>query len=86
MPVRDGGSVTPPSVPVVDVERWSALLDGRVDGAERDHVIEELAKAPDAMLSAFCDAVHVIREAEITRLRVPSCSLFPDGFFGSGCW
>jgi hypothetical protein len=82
----DGRSLLLSSEPAVDAQRLSAMLDGGIDGEDRDAAVEELANASDAVLSAYCDAVHVVREAETPRTRVPSCSPFSDGYFGSGCW
>jgi hypothetical protein len=47
----------------VDAERVASLLDGRVRGAARDELLEQLL-ASDDDYHAFADAAAVLREAE----------------------
>lgn len=49
--------------PAMDPQRIAAMLDGRLDAADRQRLIEELAASDDA-LGAYADAAAVLRELE----------------------
>jgi len=49
--------------PTVDARRVAALLDGRLDGAERQQLLAELG-ASDEALGAYADAAAVLAELE----------------------
>lgn len=59
----DGGGIPAAGQVTVDPERVAALLDGRLDAAQRAEVLAQLEASPEA-LEAYADAVAVLRELE----------------------
>ena len=50
--------------PPMDHERIAALMDGRLEGRDRDEALASLAAADDDALGAYADAAAVLRELE----------------------
>jgi len=62
----------------IDPERLAALIDGKLSGAERDEVIEQLARSDEAY-EVFVDAAGIVRElgTEDQRTQIETRDIVP---------